>query len=75
MSRVLEIPENDVSLQDPTLRKAITNTTPTGDPAVSPLWQFEKELRSDTRWKTTKNAQQTAAESGMDVLKQWGLVK
>ena len=75
MSRVLEIPENNVSLQDPTLRKAITNTTQTGDPAVSPLWQFEKDLRSDTRWKTTKNAQQTAAESGMDVLKQWGLVK
>ena len=75
MSRVLEIPDTEVSLMDPTLRKAITNSTTTGEPAVSPLWQFEKDLRSDTRWKSTKNAQATAADSGMDILKQWGLMK
>lgn len=75
MSRVLEIPENQVSLQDPTLRKAITNTTPDGQPAASPLWQFEKDLRSDSRWRSTKNAQSTAAQSGAEILKQWGLMK
>lgn len=75
MSNTLEIPETEISLQDPTLRKAITNTTTTGDPNMSPLWQFEKDLRQDPRWKQTKNAQDLAANSGTDILKAWGLVK
>ncbi len=75
MSNTLEIPETEISLTDPTLRKAITNTTTTGDPNMSPLWQFEKDLRQDPRWKQTKNAQDLAANSGTDILKAWGLVK
>lgn len=77
MSRVLEIPENELSLTDPTLRKAITGSAaPEGqDPSISPLWKFEQGLRADPRWQSTKNAQNTAAQSGADILKQWGLMK
>ncbi len=75
MSNILEIPVEQISLQDPVLRKAITNTTTTGDPNMSPIWQFEKDLRKDPRWKVTKNAQDLAANSGTDILKAWGLMK
>lgn len=75
MSNTLEIPVEQISLQDPVLRKAITNTTTTGDPAMSPIWQFEKDLRKDPRWKVTKNAQDLATSTGNDILKAWGLMK
>lgn len=73
MEQILEIPEWQISLKDPTLRKAIANVSPEGEMAVSPLWQFERELRRDSRWVGTKGAQNEITNVADNLLKAWGL--
>lgn len=74
MSRILEIPETEMSLADPSIREAITATTDDGSPAVKQLADFEKDLRKDPRWMKTTNGQNTVAQAGMNLAKAWGLV-
>jgi hypothetical protein len=54
------------------LRRALQYTVD-GKPAVKPLWQFEKELRSTVEWEYTNNARDTIDSLSLKVLKDWGL--
>lgn len=74
MSQILELSPGSINLFDPTVKKALQFKDPTtGANAVKPLWQFENDLRSDPRWKQTKNAQDSLMQVGHQVLADFGL--
>lgn len=72
MASILELDPNAVNLDDPTISKALTGVNDQGAPTVMPLWQFERDLKNDTRWRYTKNAQDELLGTGMQVLKDLG---
>ncbi len=73
MAQILELPSGSVNLFDNTIKKALQykNTT-TGKSEIKALWQFENELRSDPRWKQTKNAQDSLMQVAHQVLADFG---
>ena len=73
MATLLEIDADSIGYNDPTLRRALQNIGPDGKPAVKPLWQFEKDLRMDSRWQYTNNARNTIDSMSLKVLQDWGL--
>lgn len=74
MAQILELPAGALNLFDPTVRKALQYKDPqTGSNAVKPLWQFENELRNDSRWKKTKNAQDGLMQTAHQVLADFGV--
>jgi hypothetical protein len=73
MSQILELPGGSINLFDSTIKKALNYTNPgTLAKEAKPLWQFENELRSDPRWKKTKNAQDSLFQVGHQVLADFG---
>lgn len=73
MAQTLEIPETQITMKDLTIQKALQTqtaqdqvttgakaSTDTGSPAITPLWQFQQQLRADPRWDKTDNAKQSA---------------
>lgn len=63
MANLLEVDPNALGTNDPLIRKALQGTTTTaGGKATStltPVWQFEEQLRNDPRWAQTQNAKDT----------------
>jgi hypothetical protein len=59
MSSILERDADSITYDDTTLRQALQYIGPDGKPAVKPVWQFEKELRSKPEWAYTNNARST----------------
>lgn len=76
MADLLEIDPDSVEWDDPLFRdgKAFTATDDKGQPAVKPLWEFEKEIKSDSRWQYTRNAHETYTNAGASLLKRFGMV-
>jgi hypothetical protein len=73
MSQILELPSGSINLFDNTIRQALNYTNKTTlQKEAKPLWQFENELRSDPRWKKTKNAQDSLFQVGHQVLADFG---
>lgn len=76
MSRVLELPDSDINLFDPTIRRALQgqgiSNNPDGKPAMEPLWAFENRIKRDPRWAKTKNAQDAQASLLNSVLRNLG---
>lgn len=72
IANILEKDPDSVTFNDPMLRRALQYTVD-GKPAVKPLWQFEKELRSTPEWEYTNNARDTIDSLSLKVLKDWGL--
>lgn len=66
MSSVLEIAPDQINLNDPTLRSAISNT---GDMNI---YDFQKNLRKDSRWQYTQNAAQETSNAVLGVLRDFG---
>ena len=66
MSKVLELNPETITLDDPTLRSAIS---PTGELS---LYDFQKALRKDPRWQYTNNAKQEVSNSVAKVLQDFG---
>ena len=73
MATVLERDPDSITFNDQTLRQALQYVGPDGKPAVKPLWQFEKELRSKPEWEYTNNARDTIDSLSLKVLRDWGL--
>jgi hypothetical protein len=65
--------DDTIDLTDASVSKALTSLDEKGNPAVTPLWKFEQQVRADGRWKQTKNAKQTFVSAGRSLLKAWGL--
>lgn len=68
MASTLEITPDSISLNDPTLRMAI------GPDKEMTIYDFEKNLRKDTRWQYTDNARKEVADATLKVLQDFGFV-
>lgn len=66
MAAVLEIPANQIDMNDSTLRSAI------GQAGATTLYDYEKALRKDPRWQYTNNARETVSDAALRVLKDFG---
>jgi hypothetical protein len=67
MANILEIGDPDqIDLNDPTLRAAITDK---GDMNV---YDFKRLLRRDDRWQYTEQAKQDVSTAALDVLRDFG---
>jgi len=73
IASVLEVDPDSVTYDNIYLRRAMQNVDKDGKPAVKPLWQFEKELRSTNEWQYTNNARDSIDNMGLKVLRDWGL--
>lgn len=56
MSETLEINPTSINLFTPEIRKALQSSGSDGRGAQKPLWEFQNELRDDSRWQYTNNA-------------------
>lgn len=74
MANILEISPDSVDLNDPHINKALTNLSQDNKPAMTPLWQFETQLRQDPRWNYTKNARDSVDSTARSILQNFGLV-
>lgn len=73
MSNILEIPYTAIDLFDPKVRSALSYTLPDGKIGTKSIYDFEKDLRQDTRWQYTNNAKKAVSDSVLTVLKDFGL--
>jgi hypothetical protein len=74
MSRILEIPDSGIDVFDPTVRSALSFTMPDGKVGTKSLYDFEKDLRKDSRWQYTNNAREDVSNSVTKVLKDFGFM-
>jgi hypothetical protein len=72
MSNILEIPYTSVDLFDPKIRGALSYTLPDGKVGTKSIYDFERELRQDTRWQYTNNAKKAVSDSTLRVLQDFG---
>lgn len=72
MAALLEIDEDMIDLDDDLLQKAMQGVGADGKPKVTPLYEFQKEIRKDPRWQYTDNARNTYSTMADDVLKMFG---
>lgn len=67
MAKILEIQDpNQIDLNDPTLRMAIT------DKGDMNLYDFKKTLRQDNRWQYTSQAKEDVSTAALNVLRDFG---
>lgn len=66
MAATLEINPETIDLNDPVLRSAVT-----GDKEV-PLYEFQRQLRKDSRWQYTNQAKQEVSDVALKVLRDFG---
>lgn len=73
MASILEINPESFSLNDPHLQQALNGIDKDGNPSPMSLWQFEKALKDDPRWRYTKNARDSIDSVSRSVLRDMGL--
>ena len=66
MASTLELNSDQIDLNDPTLRGAITNE---GDMNI---YDFKRLLRKDSRWDTTENAREEVSSAVYSILRDFG---
>jgi hypothetical protein len=66
MANLLEINPDQIDINDPTLRTAITDK---GDMNV---YDFKRTLKADKRWQYTENAKQEVSDAALKVLRDFG---
>ena len=66
MASVLEINPESITLNDPVLRSAIT-----GEKEL-PIYEFQRQLRKDSRWQYTNQAKEEVSDIALRVLKDFG---
>jgi hypothetical protein len=66
MANVLELNAEQIDLNDSTLRSAIS------DKGETNLYDFQRQLRKDSRWQYTQNAREEVANSVLGVLRDFG---
>ena len=68
MQQILEVPVDQIDLNDKTLQMAIS-----GDKPMS-LYDYQNALRKDPRWQYTNNAKTSVADSVQKVLQDFGFM-
>jgi hypothetical protein len=59
MQDILEVPEEQVSLNDKYIAEALGKVNEKGEQVAMSFTEFENKLRSDPRWEQTKNGSNT----------------
>lgn len=72
-SNILGIDPAQVTLNDKLLNQGLQGSDPT-KPGAMPLWDFEKQVRLDPRWATSKDAMDGLSNVGLTIARQWGLM-
>lgn len=73
MAKTLEIPQTEVKLTDPMIRKALSVKDPkTGAMTSQPLYDFEHQLKDDPRYDKTDQAKTDAYSLLAQIGKDWG---
>jgi len=70
-AELLEIPANQISLTNNEGQQLLKNVV--GKDQLLPLYDYEASLRQDPRWRFTKNANETASNYVLQVLKDFGI--
>lgn len=69
-AKTLEVADSTVTLDDPAIKKALTQRNADGSATTQPLWQFERTLKDDPRYDQTTQARtdaySTLAKVGRD---------
>lgn len=72
-AKTLEVPQTQVTLNDPLIKKALSTVAPDGVTQTAvPLYQFEQQLRNDPRYDKTDQARQDAYSTLAQVGKDFG---
>lgn len=66
MATTLELNPEQIDLNDPTLRMAIS------DKGETNLYDFQRQLRKDSRWQYTQQARQEVGDMTLNVLRDFG---
>lgn len=74
MAQEFELSPEQISLDDPMLRQAMTGVDDKGQPTVEGLWAFQQRLRKDPRWMQTKGAADQISSTARSVMEIFGLV-
>lgn len=74
MAQELEIPLDSINVDDPTIKAALNGVNADGKPTGLPLYEFQKQLRNDPRWRKGQGSQQKVMKVGTKVLKDMGLI-
>jgi NlpC/P60 family protein len=75
MAQDLEIPLQNITLDDPIIKRALNGLDAKGKPTGMDISDFESLLRNDPRWRQTQKAQNNVMSAGKQVLKDMGLIK
>lgn len=73
MAKLLELDPNSISLNDNTIRGALSAKDAKGQPTTTPIYDFEKQVRNDPRWLNTTNAKQSISSLGLQFAQDMGL--
>jgi len=74
MASLLELAPTEVSWDNPLVKSALQRNNAQGQPSLTSLYDFEKEVRKDSRWLNTKNARDSLMSGTQRLLSDWGLV-
>ena len=74
MSQTLDLPDTGITVFDPLIKQALNGLSSDGKPTGLSLTDFQQKLRSDTRWRTTGEAQNSMMGVGKAVLQDFGLM-
>lgn len=74
MAQEFELDPNNITLNDPYIRQALTGIDETGNPKMTNLWDFQKKLREDPRWLNTSKAQNEITSVTGRVMQMFGLM-
>lgn len=72
-SNILGIDPAGITLNDNLLKQGLQGSDPT-KPGGMPLWDFEKAVRQDPRWQTSKDAMDSLSNVGATIARSWGLM-
>lgn len=72
MAGTLEIDQNALTLDDPLMQRALTGLNDQGQPYLTPLWQFQRELKQDERYFKTNKANQQFTSLATEIARQFG---
>ena len=74
MSQSLGMNPATIGLNDPTIKAALNSSNAQGKPMGMSLTDFQNSIRSDPRWGSTQQAQDSVMNTGASVLRSMGLI-
>ncbi len=74
MADDLEISDRSIGLSDPLIKRALNGLSKDGKPLGMSITDFQSVTRNDPRWRQTKKAQNSVMGTGLQILRDMGLI-